>query len=218
MLAVSAEAALAGRSDGRCELGEAEIQHLGVAALGHKDVGGLDVAVDDALGMSGVQSVGNLDGQREHGFAIERLSANEVLEGHAVEKFHGDERLIPVFADFVDGANIGMIESRGGARLAAKALERLRVLRQAIGQKFEGNEAAEFGVLGFVDHTHAATANLFDDAVVRDGLADQGEGLVFERIHLTDPAAASQRIEGDGRLRSAAVLWLDGARGILSRH
>ena len=28
------------------------------------------------------------------------------------------------------------------------------------------------GVLGLVDDTHAATAQLLDDAVVRDGLAD----------------------------------------------
>ena len=31
---------------------------------------------------------------------------------------------------------------------------------------------AEFSVLGLVDHTHPAAAQLLDDAVVRDGLAD----------------------------------------------
>jgi hypothetical protein len=40
-------------------------------------------------------------------------------------------------------------------------------------KKFQGDEAPEFGVLGFVDPTHAAAAKLLDDAVVRDGLADQ---------------------------------------------
>ena len=29
-------------------------------------------------------------------------------------------------------------------------------------------------VLGFVDHTHPAAAQLLDDAVVRDGLTDHG--------------------------------------------
>ena len=143
-----------------------------MAALGDKDVGRLDVAVDDALGMGGFQAIGNLDGQREHVFGVHRLSPDEVLEGDAVQKFHGDEGLVTVFADFVDGANVGMIESRGGTRLAAKAFERLRVLREEIGEEFEGYEAAEFGVLGFVDYAHAAAANFFDDAVVRDGLAD----------------------------------------------
>jgi hypothetical protein len=163
---------LAGRSGGRRELGEAEIQHLGVAALGNKDVGRLDVAVDDALGMRGVEAVGNLDGQREHGFVTQRLSADEVFQADAVQKLHGDEGLLTVFADFVDGADVGMIESRGGTRLATKAFQGLRVLREAIGQEFEGYEAAKLGVFGFIDHAHTAPTNLFDDAVVRNGLAD----------------------------------------------
>ena len=33
----------------------------------------------------------------------------------------------------------------------------------------------EFGVLGLVDDTHAAFAELFGDFVVQDGLADHGE-------------------------------------------
>ena len=61
---------LAGRTHCRCDLGQTEIQHLGVSALGHKDVGGLDVAMDDPLGMRGVQSIGNLYRQREDGFVL----------------------------------------------------------------------------------------------------------------------------------------------------
>ena len=34
-----------------------------------------------------------------------------MLQRHAVEKLHGDKGLVAVFADFVDGANVGMIES-----------------------------------------------------------------------------------------------------------
>jgi hypothetical protein len=56
-------------------------------------------------------------------------------------------------------------------------------LREAVGQEFQGNEAAEFGVLGFVDHTHAASADFFDDNVVRYGLADH----CFSRCVLIDP-------------------------------
>ena len=43
-----------------------------------------------------------------------------------------------------------------------------------VGQEFEGDKAMEPGVLGLVHHPHATTAQLLDDAIVRDGLADHG--------------------------------------------
>ena len=45
----------------RRQLRQAEIEHLRVAARRDEDVGRLDVAVDDALRVRGVQRVGNLD-------------------------------------------------------------------------------------------------------------------------------------------------------------
>ena len=65
-----------------------------------------------------------------------------------------------------------MVEGRGRTCLAAKAFQGLRVARKFIGQELEGDEAAEFGVLGFIHYAHAAAAELFDDAIVRDGLVD----------------------------------------------
>ena len=52
-----------GRSSGIHHFCQAEIEDFGMTALGHEDVRGLDVAVDDALGVSGVERVGNLDAQ-----------------------------------------------------------------------------------------------------------------------------------------------------------
>ena len=77
-----------------------------------------------------------------------------------------------MLADFVDGADVGMIERRRGARFPSKAFQRLRIAREFIGQEFERNKAPEFGVLCLVDDTHPAAAQLFDDSIVRNGFAD----------------------------------------------
>jgi hypothetical protein len=50
--------------------------------------------------------------------------------------------------------------------------ESLCVFGDFIWQELEGNEATEFDVFSFVHHSHAAPAEFFKDAVVRDGLAD----------------------------------------------
>ena len=56
---------LARRTACRSDLRQPEVENLGVPALGDKDVRGLDVAVDDAFGVGGVERVGNFDGQSE---------------------------------------------------------------------------------------------------------------------------------------------------------
>ncbi len=65
-----------------------------------------------------------------------------------------------------------MVQGRRGARLSAKTFQRLRVFCNILRQELQSDKATEFDVLGLVDHTHPATAQLLDDAVVRDGLTD----------------------------------------------
>src|SRR5450432_3567838 len=90
------------------------------------------------------------------------------LPGQAL---HHDEEMPLVLADLVNGADVGMVQGRCGASLAAKTLESLRILRSILGKKFQSDEPAQQRVLGFVDHAHAAAAEEFNDPVVGDGLA-----------------------------------------------
>jgi hypothetical protein len=96
-----------------------------------------------------------------------------VLEGRAVEKLHSDETLAVMFTDFIDGANVGVVQSRGSASFAAETLQSMRVTDEILGEELESDKAAKVGVFGLVDDAHAAAAQLFDDAVVRNGFADQ---------------------------------------------
>ncbi len=95
-----------------------------------------------------------------------------MLEGSAVHEFHGDKRPAVLLADLVDRADMGMIQRGCRTRLPPKAFQSLWVLREVFGEKFERDKPAEGWILGFVNNTHAAAAQLFDDSIVRDGLAD----------------------------------------------
>src|SRR5208282_3026851 len=120
------------------------------------------------------ECVRNLDGERQDQFSVQWATTNAVLQREPVQKLHSDETFAFVFADFVDGADIGMIQGGSRSSLAAESFKRLRVLRHILGKELECDKSAERGVLGLVDNTHPTPAELVDDAVVRDGLADHG--------------------------------------------
>src|SRR5450759_2129671 len=99
-----------------------------------------------------------------------------MLQRHSIEELHGDERATVLLVNVVDGADVGMVQRRGGASFPPQALQRMPVVSQIVGKKLEGDETAETCVLGLVDHTHPAAAELFDDSIVRGGLADHEMG------------------------------------------
>ena len=105
------------------------------------------------------------------------LSVDAVLERLAFEVFHGQKGSAVFFADVVDGADVGVVQRRGGAGLAAEAVEDGKLAANLVGQKFECDEAAKAGVLGLVDHAHSPAAKLFDHSIMGDGFADHGQAL-----------------------------------------
>src|SRR5262249_27856657 len=98
-----------------------------------------------------------------------------------------------MLADFVNGADVGVIQRGRRTAFPTEAFKRLRGFAKVVGKKFQGNSAAKFGVLGLVNHTHSAATKLFDDAVVRDGLADERLGLRHLASMLSCEYGTSQR-------------------------
>ena len=143
-----------------------------MAALGDEDVCGLDVAVNNAFGVGRVEGVGDFDGQLEQSVGVERAPSDGVLEGQAVQKLHGNKGLAVVLVNFINRADIGMVQ--GGCRLsfALETGQGLGIFGYFVGQEFQGYEAAKLDVFGFVDDAHAATTELFNHSIVRDSLAD----------------------------------------------
>ena len=159
------------------DFGEAEIENFGVAAAGDEDVGGFDVAMDDLLGVGGVEAVGDIDGEGKEEFEVHGTPADSVFQGLAVEKFHGDEGFAIVFADVVNGADVGMIERGRGFGFATEAFEGLGIVGDVVGKEFQGNEAVEARVFGFINYAHSAATEFFENAVVGDGPTEKRGGL-----------------------------------------
>jgi len=135
----------------------------------------------DAFDVGGVERIGNLDREREKGLKLHGAPGDPVLERRALEEFHDDEGPAAFLADLVDGADIGMVEGGGSLRLTLKTGQSLRVFGDVIGQELEGDKAVEVQVLGLVNHAHATAAELFDDAVVRNGLVDHWGAMLWRR-------------------------------------
>src|SRR4051812_24266199 len=154
-------------------LGEAEVEHLHLALVGHEDIRRLDVAMDDAAAVGGVEGIGDLDAVLRQGRVLDRLPADLLVERLAFEQFHGDELLAVVVADFIDGADVAVVQRGCGASLALEALERLRITLEFAVEEFERDVAAEVDVLSFIYDAHAAAAEPTKDAVMRDVLTFQ---------------------------------------------
>ena len=131
--------------------------------------------MNDAFGVRGIQRIGNLNTQRQN-----RV---DLLGGPAIRCFRVSPsrnsmamKALPILlANVVNRADIGMVERRSGLGFTLKTSQSLGVSRNFIGQEFERNKTLKADVLGLVHHTHPTATQFLDDAVVRDGLADQFE-------------------------------------------
>jgi hypothetical protein len=128
--------------------------------------------MNDAAGMRGADGVGNLNRELEQGVDVDAAALDARLQRLAFEPFHGDERRPLVASDFVDGADVRVGQRRGGARLAQQPILAFARRRRTGPQELQGDMAAEGRVLGEVDDTHPAGAELVDYAIVGDFLTD----------------------------------------------
>ncbi len=180
--------------------GQAEIHNLGMAALGYEDVCRLDVAMNNALRMGGIEGVRDIESDLQKAMQLHRLAADEMFQGDAIQKLHDDEGLIVIVVNLMDGADVGMVQGRSCARLAAKARQGQRIVSDLGRQKLDGHEASQLEVLGLIDHAHAAAAEFFHNAVVGNGLVDHRRRKTPLAGHVRDRRQASQC------LRASAVI------------
>jgi hypothetical protein len=92
------------------ELGETEVEDFDGAPVAHDDISRLEVAMDDAGGVSGRECVGDLRSVLQCVRDSKCGAPDDVGERRAGDVFHRDEVLAAVPADVIDRDDVGMIE------------------------------------------------------------------------------------------------------------
>jgi hypothetical protein len=160
------------------EPGEAEVQHEDPPAAIEHEIGGLEVAVDDALlvrGMDGARG----DAERLDGLAERKRG---LLQRPPLHVLHHDVGPPAFLGDPVDGDDVRVGEPGRDDGLAGEALQRRALLGQR-DRELQRASAAELAVPGFPDFAGAAPAEALDEHEVRDaprGVVLMGGGLRWE--------------------------------------
>jgi len=130
-------------------------------------------------------------------FHMARLSSDRALQ-----QWHHHEGLALVFAEFVNRADVRMIQRGSSAGFLFKTFQRFRVLAKLLGQEFQRNTATQLQVLCFVHHPHAPTTKDLQYSIMGNLTAEH----VGTRRDLWPGSTLRMRHLPDRRDKSVAAL------------
>lgn len=172
--------------------GETEVAYFGTGVLVEKDVGGLDVAVNDAGLVGVVKAVTDSFDDFSGLGLLDFFLVAGVVEGFAVDEFHADEEKVVDASEVIDGDEVGVVELGHGSGFGLELFFEAFALGDFTGEDFDGDFAVERGLKGAIDGTHAALGNegkvficgeVFGDFFGRGG-GEAGRGMFFSAHEL----------------------------------
>jgi hypothetical protein len=86
---------------------------------------------------------------------------------------HYQKRTCLLFRNFEQRAYVRMVQGGGGASFTPEAFQHRPVVGNLIGKEFQSHKTAEADVLCHEHDAHAATAQLFNNPIMGDGLSDE---------------------------------------------
>jgi hypothetical protein len=157
--------------------GQTEIEYLDQPIRGDPDIAGLDVEVNDALLVSGLEGGGDLAADGEGVVQIKRRRPDPVTQILAGYQLQSEETDPARLFERVDGGDIGMVERGQELRLALEPREPLGIAGDGRRENLDRDLSLEPRVLGDIDDSHAAALELARDPVVADPLGKRSAGL-----------------------------------------
>ena len=134
---------------------DAEVQHLGLAGIAarQKDIGWLDVAVDDPVSVRHGQSLGHAATELQGLGDAQRPARHAVLQGLALQPLHHQVLLAAgggAVGQIAHDCGVGNLGQHQRLLLEAQGLRALRLAHQ-----LERDELAGLQILGAIDQAHA---------------------------------------------------------------
>ena len=175
------------------QLGQSEVEDLGVAGAGDEDVLGFEVAVDDVVGMGRSEPVGDL------GCVLDRLAlrhaaaVDSLAKALALEQLGNEERHTSFVADVENGEDVGVVERPRRARFELEAGQSISVCGKGRGQNLNRHVAADPRVSSPIDLAHPTRADLVDDLIVGEVFADHAPSSDI-RLPACCPTVSCQEI------------------------
>ncbi len=133
-----------------------------------QDVAGLDVAMDQASGVSGVQRPSDAIDHRQRVVERQRRLIDESSEIRAGDVPHRDEQVAVVLARVVDGEDVRFVERGRELGFAHESVPEPLVVGELGGEHLEGDLPLESLVLGEVHDPHAPPPEGAIDAVASE--------------------------------------------------
>jgi hypothetical protein len=147
-------------------LGDAEVHEPDHALAVHHQVRGLEVPVDDARLVDGLEALGHADAGLEGLVGRERaLLRHHPPQVGALDVLHGDVAQPALLAVLVDPADVAVAHAAGEADLRAEAALHVAVVPHVGAQHLEGHGLLERVVPRLVHRAHAALAQRGQDLV-----------------------------------------------------
>jgi hypothetical protein len=91
-------------------------------------------------------------------------------------------------------ADIGMVERGCRLGLALEASKGLGIIGNLVGQELKRDEALQFDIFGLVNQPHPTAAEFFDDAIMRNNLANHWAEILGLKVGQVNEC---ERVGGD---------------------
>jgi len=168
-------------------LGDAEVDDLGrrlAVAHGDEHVGGLEVAVDDALLVRVLHRVADLHEEPEAFDCAQALAVAVLGDGHAGDVLHDEERApFGRGAGVEDAGHAGVVHHGEGLAFGLEAGDDLLRVHAQLDDLERHAPTHRLGLLGEVDDAEAALAQRVEDAVAPDAFGRPlGRGVWTRRV------------------------------------